>query len=438
MGIKLSTVYLLGFSAIILSSSMTKASSELISDALQKEVDKEVQYETNYEKIKSEWFSPRLFSVPLDKKITGLTQVQVPLLINILWNEQSQSESPLTTAFIDLYNYIPSLRSLSTKDRIHFIYTGLNTEVSSYIKRQLRMELYHIMMKKDLTTDEVMTLLSEYEGKKLSLLRLAAFRIRYHDESNSLDSISSSTSKYPTKEELKSLVEFKPDLTKFKKGIYQNSISVFLFCRSDRTFPCKMVMKDIHGDIVKNADGSIWTDQKLAKSAKNTNYTRANGHTPTGIYTMDSVMPDADQPLVYGKFRRVILNFIPSSTKETRQKSLMPEALQAYPWWKQAVVARNVGRGLLRIHGTGRVNQKPYTNYYPFTPSYGCLKSREGTYAGVEYKDQRSMLDQMMLALSLEPLVKNEVGIRGLLYVINLSNESKPVKNSDLQGIIDL
>src|SRR5690606_14102858 len=103
----------------------------------------------------------------------------------------------------------------------------------------------------------------------------------------------------------------------------------------------------------------IWTNPALASSARGIPSYSRNGNTPAGILTIDSVMPSADQQLSFGKFRRMILNFIPKSKNEVLTKKLLPESSHQNGWWKPAVVARDVGRNLLRIHGTGKINKDP-------------------------------------------------------------------------------
>jgi hypothetical protein len=219
-------------------------------------------------------------------------------------------------------------------------------------------------------------------------------------------------------------------------GAYNNTIKLFVLCRTIRNYPCRMVMKDSKGEWAHNSDGSLWTNPVLALSKYNYPFNKTSGHTPSGIYKMDSVIPYPTSPNYYGQFRRVILNFIPKSKNEILQTYLLPESMRGLTWWKQAVVARDMGRDLLRIHGTGLVNTNPQSTYYPFIPSLGCIKNREGVYDGVEYKDQRHMLDQMMDALGLNPIYENEPSIHGLLYVLELDDEPRAVELQDIESII--
>lgn len=223
-----------------------------------------------------------------------------------------------------------------------------------------------------------------------------------------------------------------PDVTTYMNGEYVKSVKIFMFCRENRLYPCLMVMRDIHGEIVRTDDGTIWAHPALASSARGLpSYTR-NGNTPTGIWTIDSVMPAADQQLSFGKFRRMILNFIPKSKNETLLKSLIPASSHKETWWKPSIVARDAGRNLFRIHGTGKLNKDPSTPYYPFMRTSGCIAQRENTYPEMTYKDQRELLDDIMTAMDMTPNYQNEVKVKGILYVMEIDDKQAPVLAQDL------
>ncbi len=223
-----------------------------------------------------------------------------------------------------------------------------------------------------------------------------------------------------------------PNVTTYMNGEYIKSVKIYMFCRENRLYPCMMVMRNVHGEVLRNADGSIWTHKSLASSARGLPSYTKNGNTPTGIYTIDSVMPSADQQISFGKFRRMIVNFIPKSKNETLQKSLLPESSHTEDWWKPAVTARDIGRSLFRIHGTLKINQDPTVPYYPFMRTSGCIAQRENTYDGVEYKDQRELLDTIMKAMDMEPTYANELNVKGIMYLVEIDDKNAPVEADDL------
>jgi len=184
---------------------------------------------------------------------------------------------------------------------------------------------------------------------------------------------------------------------------------------------------------VRNADGSIWTHPLLASAKTGLPSYQRNGNTPAGIFTIDSVMPVADQQLSYGKFRRMMLNFVPKSSNEVLLKSLIPKSSWSHDWWSASPVARDIGRNLFRIHGTGKMNTEPNSPYFPFVRTSGCIANKENTYEGVTFTNQRLLLDKIMTAMELQPTYANEPKIKGFLYIVELEDKSEPVSKKDLE-----
>jgi len=275
-------------------------------------------------------------------------------------------------------------------------------------------------------------LIAAYEEDLLSkgfanIVTLAKLHEAYNDIADSSEKKTEITT-----EVVADLFHKSPDIAAYMNGEYVKSVKLFMFCRNNRLYPCLMVMKDVHGEAVRNEDGTLWTQESLASSARGLPSYVRNGNTAEGIYTMDSVMPHADQTISFGKFRRVILNFVPKSANEKHIKSLIPESSHKASWWQPSAVARDAGRNLFRIHGTGKINKDPATPYFPFMRTSGCVAQKENTYDGVTYKDQRHLLDTMMKALELTPIYSNEVQIKGVLYVMELDDAQAPVTIDDL------
>ena len=223
--------------------------------------------------------------------------------------------------------------------------------------------------------------------------------------------------------------------TTYMNGEYVKSVKIFMFCRNNRLYPCLMVMKNALGEPVRLEDGTLWSNPSLASSAKGLPSYSRNGNTPEGVMTIDSVMAVADAPMSFGKFRRMILNFIPKSTDENLHKSLLPASSYNNEWWQAGVTARDIGRNLLRIHGTGKINTDPNTPYFPYMRTSGCIAQKENTYDGVVYNDQRVLLDAVMAALGLAPKFENEVQIKGVLYIMEMDEVAAQVEVADLNAI---
>jgi hypothetical protein len=235
----------------------------------------------------------------------------------------------------------------------------------------------------------------------------------------------------------KKLLSYDPNWRRSLRG-YKGKIRLYMLCRHNRDHPCLLVMKDASGRWHKNSEGKLWSQPKLGLSRHGLPAHQVNGDTPQGIYTIDSVMPEANRQIVFGKFRRLILNFIPQSRKEKDFKSLMPKETHGLSWWQEGMVARDIGRSLLRIHGTGTINTDPASSWYPFYPTSGCIASRENLYDGVDYQDQRTLLDEMMKAAGLKVSYANEAKLKGLLYVVDVDSQETPVTSSEIEKLISL
>lgn len=223
-----------------------------------------------------------------------------------------------------------------------------------------------------------------------------------------------------------------PNASSYKNGKYKQSVKVFMFCRKSRTFPCLTVMKDINNRQVRISDTTLWSHPVLALSKHGLPSYERNGSTPAGIFTIDSVMPSADQQKLFGKFRRMVLNFVPKSKNETLLKSFLPKSSWEHNWWSANPKARDIGRSLFRIHGTGEINLDPQTPFYPFIRTSGCIANKENTYDGETYQDQRLLLNSMMMGLNLKPKYENELKIKGILYIIEIDDIPREVTLEDL------
>lgn len=214
--------------------------------------------------------------------------------------------------------------------------------------------------------------------------------------------------------------ELKSSLIKLK------GVRAVLFVRRDRRFKGRMCLIDDSGELVKE-NNSVWSVEALAKGRVNKKFYLPNGDTPTGFYSIDSVMPKADQQKLFGKHRRLKIDFI---EREEIQRNFNDSLLE-HQWWKNAVIASELSRSLLRIHGTGLKNRKFYTKYYPFVTSSGCISLREDKHQ----EGQRLLLDKFMECLELAPTIENEVEIHGHLCVIEIDDRKSQVSLEDILAL---
>ncbi len=362
---------------------------------------------------------------------SGFTSFEQKLFVDAIWDMAAEGSLEAISALdsINTFHY-----DLIEKLRIGIL--RIKYKRALVLPEDLTAELGIILLNPVVET-KLIYILAAYEEDILNaghtdIIELAKNHKQYFDISE--DEV---RKKEMTKDIVADLFHKTPDLTTYMNGEYVKSVKIFMFCRDNRLYPCLMVMKNVHGETVRNADGSIWTNPALASSARGLpSYTR-NGNTPAGILTIDSVMPSADQQISFGKFRRMILNFVPKSKEEVLMKSLLPDSSHTEDWWKTSVTARDIGRSLFRIHGTGKINQDPTTPYYPFMRTSGCIAQKENTYGEVTYRDQRVLLNDIMKAMDMVPNYENEVKVKGILYLVEIDdlNASVEAKDLALRGI---
>lgn len=357
----------------------------------------------------------------------GLSSDEQSLLVDALWDSLEAKVSKANNNA--LKSTIPFEFSLAEKLRLAILklkYRQL-TSIDEFLLQELESEL-----RKPETELKIIYILAAHEELLISaghtnLIELARLHDSYSDVAQQTETDSEIRAEVVT-----DLYHNTPDITTYMGGEYLKSVKIFMFCRQNRLYPCLMVMRDINGNNVRNSDGTLWSNPALASAVTGLPSYQRNGNTPAGIFTIDSVMPTADQQLSYGKFRRMMLNFIPKSKEETLIKSLIPKSSWDHEWWQATTVARDIGRNLFRIHGSGRINNDPNTPYFPFNRTHGCISQRENTYDGITYKDQRDLLDSIMKAMELRPSYENEPKIKGILYIMELEDKSSPVTLDEL------
>jgi hypothetical protein len=239
----------------------------------------------------------------------------------------------------------------------------------------------------------------------------------------------------PNTTQLRDLVKQAPDVDEFADGVYHRKPRMYQFCRLNRDFQCRLLMMDENKNWVRDDNGTPWSLPVLGRSRRELPFNQYGGHTPAGIYTIDGVMPEANKQAVYGKYRRLIIEFISDSEEEVELKKLLPLSNYEANWWTESTIARDVGRDLFRVHGTLRRNDNSATPYYPLYPTLGCVATREAEYDGVDYQDQRQLLDVFMVTQGLAPRYENETRIKGLLYVIEIDDTEGAVELADLEQL---
>lgn len=212
--------------------------------------------------------------------------------------------------------------------------------------------------------------------------------------------------------ELQELLDFKNE-----------TLSVFAIFKKNRKAPGKLFIRLPSGEFLKNKNQSVWQLPVLGQSSRGLDFNHTNGQTPTGVYQLNSVMPEANNPKEFGIYRRLKIYY------QEDQSLLIPKSHETLAYWQQALISKILGRSLFRIHGTGMKNNKIFDPAFPMVASSGCLTVRERDFLGQKlFNHQRLLLDKLMDSLDLPTLYENETKIQAYLYVVDFGGKFQNIQ----------
>jgi hypothetical protein len=224
----------------------------------------------------------------------------------------------------------------------------------------------------------------------------------------------------------------------FAKNYLKGSVVVYSIQRKSRNYPGITIVKDTAGNFVMYPDGKIFSVPQLARSVSNMACYISNGNTPQGIFRLYGF--DHSRSYFIGPTENIQLtmpyetspaHFLKDSTLTDTTWSkqfyarLLPKPLKNYEPLYQTLYAGAAGRTEIIAHGT-TVDPDFYKGqlYYPYTPTAGCLCTKEIWDAnGI-----RIISDQQKLA----DAVKNAGGADGYLIVLELDDEQKPITPEEI------
>jgi hypothetical protein len=392
-----------------------------------------------YNQLIAEASSPRDFFATLEAGTSDLDQsARTMIAVDAIWS-LSESDDVMDYALAAALVREFPVGHVAAGDLIRLLVLGSRLQLASGDLGSLRAALEEAFANTEWDQRSVITANSH---RDLLSSEFGVKRVRdiLDRNANDLEYVASLLGGFraKTKAELKDLVFNRPNLGGFLGGDYVNTSAIFMFCRHDRNYPCRYIIRDKNNNLARTRAGALWTQPSLAQSAKGLPYDTTGGYTPSGVLTIDSVMPDADNRPAFGNYRRFILNFVPRSAGENTLKTVLPDSAKQSDWWKESVVARDAGRNLLRIHGTGKRSDDPAAPYFPHVKTSGCVSQLEGKYGEKVFVDQRHLLDAFMASLGLDPTYDNEARIKGLFYVIEVDETRSAVSDADIRSWLDL
>lgn len=231
----------------------------------------------------------------------------------------------------------------------------------------------------------------------------------------------------------------------FKKNYLRGNTILYSIQFKNRNYPGLVMIKDTTGQFVTDSSGRIFSVPQLAKSLSNLPFYLANGNTPQGIFRMLGfsksrsyyIGPTPNIQLSL-PVESSLCSFLKDSTtsdsvwKKEQYAKLLPTDLKSKECLYESFYAGAAGRTEIIAHGT-TVDPNFYSgqSYYPFTPTAGCMCTKE-IWDG---NGRRIFSDQQKL----NEAIKKAGGANGYCIVLevddNLYHLSPTQILASLQGI---
>jgi hypothetical protein len=217
----------------------------------------------------------------------------------------------------------------------------------------------------------------------------------------------------------------------FGKNYLAGNVIVYSIQRKSRSYPGIVIVKDTTGNFMKNDDGEIFSVPQLARSLSNFPAYLSNGNTPQGIYRMhgfgssrNPFIGPTDNLQLSMPYETSLMHFLKDSSitdtawSKKWYRRLLPPSFQNYEPFYETLYASEAGRREIIAHGTA-VDPAFYKGqvYYPYTPTAGCLCTREIWDATGKriFSDEQKLVDA----------VKKAGGANGYLIVLELDDTQK-------------
>jgi hypothetical protein len=226
--------------------------------------------------------------------------------------------------------------------------------------------------------------------------------------------------------------------------IAPNQSQLYVFCRPDRNILCTAVLKDRQARFIYDG-GSLWSVPLLTRSIHQLRSQFEHGQSPAGIYRIEGTMPRPENSYfrAFGQFPLVKL-FLPFEDGANRPlprkleayQSLFPNSWRGYFPMEQTYWAGKIGRGLIRIHGTGEAenffaSSGRFPASYGWNPAIGCLSA-------LEVYDKSGRLEKADMPKILQAISQASSGIvEGYMILVEIPSDSnKPVTTDEILSLI--
>ena len=225
----------------------------------------------------------------------------------------------------------------------------------------------------------------------------------------------------------------------FQKNYLPGNVLLLSFQRKNRNYPGLVMVRNAAGIFIKEDDGNYFAVPQLARSITDLPGYLTNGNTPQGIFRMYGF--DHSKSIFIGPSANIQLTMpfeasashfykdstLPDSLSDSRlYKKLLPAGLRNYFPLMQAYDAGKAGRTEIIAHGT-TIDPSYYKGkeYYPITPTQGCLCTREIWDEGTGRLQES---DQLKLANA----ITKAGGPYGYAIVIEIDDRQAPITINEI------
>jgi hypothetical protein len=225
--------------------------------------------------------------------------------------------------------------------------------------------------------------------------------------------------------------------TFFDKNYLPEQMLVFSFQRRDRNYPGIAMVRNTDGSFVKNVDGKYFSVGQLARSNSNMPGYISNGNTPQGIFRITGFDTSSNyfigptpnlQLAMPHEYDGVVIDGKKIDTTWSLQdyRNLLPNNFKNYQPVYGTFYAGKAGRTEIIAHGT-TIDVAYYKNnsFYPYTPTAGCLCTKE------IWNNKTGLLDTSDQLL-LSKAVQNTGATKGYLIVVEIDDKKSAVTLADI------
>lgn len=223
---------------------------------------------------------------------------------------------------------------------------------------------------------------------------------------------------------------------------FEQKLVIFSIQRSNRDYPGLLIIRKPDGKFLRDESGKIFSIPQLARAITNLPGYITNGNTPEGMLSIQGIDFSKNVFIGLTPNLQLVLPYEVSPQKYFHNEvtdtvwnkdfysNLLPDSWKNYLPIYEAYYAGKAGRNEIIAHGT-TIDPEFYKDksYYPFTPSLGCLTTKE-LWSDVNGNIVES--DQIILMNAF-----NDAGAdNGYFVVVNIDDKESPVTLEELKEIL--